>query len=282
MTEVTLPGSLEELWTLLDKEPDTGIYAGGTDLLVRRRKGLCRHNSLTCLERIDDLKEIREENESIFIGACATFSQIISSGLIRANFPLLIKAVSVLGSPHIRNTGTIGGNIATASPAGDTLPPLYALDGEVILITRESSRSLPVREFIKGPGSIGIKPGEIISGLRIRKACGFNIYHYEKVGQRQALSIAIVSLASMVRVDEKGIIKEARLAWGSVAPTIVRSVEAEKILIGMPLDIKSLSEAAHIICKAVRPIDDVRATAEYRRIAAGNILLRLVKVFHCS
>lgn len=278
MIKVTLPGSLEELWMILEKEPETGIYAGGTDLLVRRRKGLCRHNSLTCLERIEELKGIREEGERIFIGACTPFSQIISSRLIQGNFPLLIKAISVLGSPHIRNTGTIGGNIATASPAGDTLPPLYALDGEVILITRESSRCLPVREFIKGPGSTGIKSGEIISGLRLKKVCGFDIYHYEKVGQRQALSIAIVSLASMIEVDEKGIIKEARLAWGSVAPTIVRSAEAEEALIDKPLDIKSLSEAARIISKAVHPIDDVRATAEYRRIAAGNILLRLLKI----
>jgi len=275
MIPVRLPVNLDELWSVLTKEPDTGIYAGGTDLLVKRRRGLRACPSLTCIERIEELRGIREEEGDIFIGASTTFSQILESHLIRDRVPLLVKAIRVLGSPHIRNMGTIGGNIATASPAGDTLPPLYALDAELEILARQRSRRIAIDRFIKGPGITELRPGEIISGLRIKKDPGFNLHHYEKVGQRSALSIAIVSLAAAMEIDGSGIVRDARLAWGSVGPTVVRSARAEDALRGKPFTLAALRESAGIAREAVHPIDDIRAGAEYRRIVAGNLVLRL-------
>ncbi len=277
MIKVHIPRTLEELWPILEKDSDIDIYAGGTDYLVRRRRGEKAHETMACLERIESLKGISENDKQVCIGACTTFSRILSSNVARVQLPLLVKAASVLGSPHIRNMGTIGGNIATASPAADSLPPLYALDAEVELITRESSRLVPVKNFIKGPGKTGRRSGEIISSVRLKKSGTFNINHFEKIGQRQALSIAIVSFAAAMKVDENNIIKDARLAWGSVGPTVIRSFEAEKLLIDRPLSLSSLQDASEIVREEVQPIDDIRASKEYRRESAGNILLRLAR-----
>ena len=275
MPLIRMPEHLDELWSILEQEPKTGLYAGGTDLLVRLRKGICSHPSLTCLERIEALQGIREEGDAIVIGACTPFSHIIASDPVRSHVPLLKKGLEVLGSPHIRNMGTLGGNIATASPAGDSLPPLYALDADLEISSRGSSRNVPIREFIQGPGRIDLNEGEILSAIRMRKTKGFSIQHYEKVGQRQALSISVVSLGVMMNTDEQGVIQDVRLALGSVGPTVIRPHEAEEALRGRPLSLSSLKEAAGMIRDAVRPIDDIRATARYRRTVAGNLLLRL-------
>lgn len=158
MTVVMLPETLDELWAILENEPETAIYAGGTDFLVKRRKGLCGPGPLACLERISELRGMKEDGRQVHIGACTTFSEILAGRPVQNHFPLLIKALGVLGSPHIRNMGTIGGNIATASPAGDSLAPLYALDAEIKLVTGESFRLVPVKNFIKGPGQTDIRP----------------------------------------------------------------------------------------------------------------------------
>lgn len=277
MTKVMLPETLDELWPILENEPETAIYAGGTDFLVKRRKGLCDHGPLACLERIGELRGIEEDARQVNIGACATFSEILASAPVRNHFPLLIKALSVLGSPHIRNMGTIGGNIATASPAGDSLAPLYVLGAEIKLVTSESFRLVPVKDLIKGPGKTDIRPKEIISGVVLKKSGAYNLHHYEKIGRRKALSIAIVSLAALMKIDENSIIKEAHFAWGSVAPTVFYSPEAEKAVKDRPFTMQVLKDAADIIRRDVQPIDDIRASAGYRRSAAANILFRLLQ-----
>jgi len=197
--------------------------------------------------------------------------------LIQKHFPLLIQAVKVLGSPPIRNMGTIGGNICTASPAGDTLPPLYALGAIVDIRSIDSNRLVPLKSFIKGPGKTALQESEIIYGIWINTDQDYNVCHYEKVGQRKALAIAIASFAALLKLSESGIIEKALFAWGSMAPVIVTSQEAEEALIGRSLTAESLRAVVPLVEKAVSPIDDVRASAEYRRIVAGNLLFRLLK-----
>jgi xanthine dehydrogenase FAD-binding subunit len=192
------------------------------------------------------------------------------------HFPILINGLKVLGSPPIRNMGTIGGNIVTASPAGDTLPPLYVLRAELELRTKNSSRRIPIMDFIRGPGETLLSPGEVLTGIIVRKRPDLNLHHYEKVGQRKALAIAVVSLAALLKISEGGMVEEARLAWGSVAPTVVTSAEIEAMLIGCRLSRKVLEKAAQMARAMVKPIDDIRASADYRRQVAGNLLLRLV------
>jgi xanthine dehydrogenase FAD-binding subunit len=172
--------------------------------------------------------------------------------------------------------GTVGGNLCTASPAGDCLPPLYALGAEAVLRSKDDERALPIGEFILGPGRTALEPGEILCEIRAPLVPG--LHHFEKVGQRNALAIAVVSLAAVVRLGRGGIVEEARLALGSVGPTVVRPLQAEMALTGRRLAMGVLAEAAELVRAAVSPIDDLRASAAYRREVAGNLLLRLAAV----
>lgn len=274
--EVHLPGSLEELWRTLSDHPQATIYAGGTDLFPRMRKGVNSPASLVCLERISDLRSIRDHGDTVFLGGCTTHTRLLSAPLVRDHFPVLVKSIATLGSPHIRNMGTIGGNIVTASPAGDALPPLYVLKAEIEVLSMTSRKRVPIRDFIMGPGKVDLSHGEIVSGVWLRKEQPFRINHFEKVGQRNALAIAIVSMAALIDINDRGIIENARLAWGSIGPTVVVSEAVETFLKGRPLDVQTFSKAASLVRQAGTPIDDIRATASYRREVAGNLLLRLI------
>jgi CO/xanthine dehydrogenase FAD-binding subunit len=276
VSRVFVPPSLDSLWRILDDEPEALIYAGGTDLLVKRRKNDVNPLPLVCLERIKELKGVREYGPDIFIGACSSHTSLLANPIIRKTFPVLAKGLQALGSPPIRNMGTIGGNIGTASPAGDTLPPLYALDAELEIRSRTSLRRIAIKDFIVGPGQRRLDKGEILAGIWLKKDADFNIHHFEKVGQRNALAISIASLAALLKVSGSGIIERVRLAWGSVAPTVVRTTDVEAALKGRPLSRETLQEAMPLIRHAVSPIDDIRATAAYRRTVAANLLLRLL------
>jgi CO/xanthine dehydrogenase FAD-binding subunit len=275
MNGVYLPESPAQLWEVLSLHPQGVLYAGGTDLLVRIGKGLLRPTVLVCLERIPELRGVEDHGDRIFLGGCSTHSSLLKENLIRDRFPILAEGIRSIGSPHIRNMGTLGGNIVTASPAGDTLPPLYVLDAEIQLLGRASSRIVPIRDFILGPGRTDLREGEILGGVWLKKERPWQVSFFEKVGRRKALSISVVSLAALLRVSDDGSIQEARLAWGSVGPTIVSSPEVERFLVGRSLGEATWREAGILAAKAVSPIDDVRATASYRRRVSGNLLLRL-------
>ena len=191
---------------------------------------------------------------------------------------MLAQALSVLGSPPVRNMGTLGGNLCTASPAGDCLPPLLALGAEVELASASGARRLALAEFLLGPGRTALAPGEALIAVHVPVPGADVRQHFEKVGRREALAVAVVSLAALVRLGHGGKIAEARLAWGSVGPTVWRCPEAEAALVGRKLSLNALSEAAALVRARVRPIDDVRASADYRREVAGNLLLRLAEL----
>jgi len=275
MSDFFLPRSLDDLWAALRQAPEAPIYAGGTDFLVRLRQTPVRPPALICIERMDALQTIEEGRDEVRIGACVTHAGLMASPVIRRHFPVLAEAARHLGSPQIRNMGTIGGNIVSASPAGDTLPPLYVLDAQVELRRADHVRRLPVSGFIRGPGQTTLQPGEILTAVRIRKQPGLTVHHFEKVGRRDALAIAVVSLAAGIGLSKEGKVTRVRLAWGSVGPTVMIVPEAEKRLVGRPLETNSLMAAAEAVRRTLVPIDDVRAGADYRRQVAGNLLLRL-------
>ena len=276
MTQVYLPHTLLELWSYLEGEPEAVIYAGGTDLLVKMRAGKAAAPALICMERIAELRDVREIAAGIRLGAAVTHTELLRHPLIVACLPVLAQALRTLGSPLIRNMGTIGGNICTASPAGDTLPPLYILQAEVELCSRDDVRILPIREFITGPGETQLRKGEILKGVVVKKPVGYNVHHFEKVGQRKSMACAIASMASLLQVSPSGVIEAARLAWGSVGPTVVTAAAVEDALIGEKLSKEMLANVALRIRQIVEPINDVRASADYRRIVSGNLLLRLL------
>jgi len=275
MKQVLLPRSLNDLWAMMRDLPDAALYAGGTDLLVKIRSGSIQPKGLICLERIEALKGVVDHGDRVVIRAATPFSQLLQESAITSHLPVLAKAIACLGSPLIRNMGTIGGNICTASPAGDTLAPLYALNAKVELASETGVRSLPIGQFILGPGQTLLETGEILSAIHVEKPHPEAIQHFEKVGRRNALACSLASMAAILRLSDGGIVMAASLAWGSVGPTVITCTEAADRLIGRPLSMDRLTEAAAIVQKAVCPITDIRATADYRRAVAGNLLLRL-------
>ncbi len=275
MTTVLLPRDIDELWAMRSENPEAALYAGGTDLLVRRHAGYATAPCLICLERIEELRTIQTEDGVLRIGACATHSDCLESPLVARHAPVLIQALGHLGGPHIRNMGTIGGNVCTASPAGDTLPPLYALEAEVVLRSPGGERRMPLDRFVTGPGKTDLGADEILEHVRIPFGEQFSVHNFEKVGQRNAMAIAIVSLAAVARTGPRGVVEDIRLALGSVGPTVIRCEAAEQALTGRRLNMTALRDAAKLVRSTVRPIDDIRASAKYRREVAGNLLLRL-------
>ncbi|MFH1985105.1 MAG: xanthine dehydrogenase family protein subunit M [Pseudomonadota bacterium] len=272
---VVLPETMDGLWDALDRTPGARIYAGGTDLLVALRAGAIDPPALICLERLAALQGIRDDGDHIRIGAATPLALILEDPRINRDLPVLAAAVGGLGSPLIRRIGTLGGNICTASPAGDTLPPLTVLGAVVELSTRHGARRMPLSDFITGPGSTALAPDELLAAVHIPKPTAFTLQHFEKVGRRSALACAVASMAALVGFGDDDRVASVRLAWGSVGPTVVTAPAAESILTGARLDAAVLTQAAEAVRAAVSPIDDVRAGAGYRRQVAGNLLLRL-------
>jgi xanthine dehydrogenase FAD-binding subunit len=279
MTRVFLPTSLNQLWPRLETAEKCLLFAGGTDLFVRLRAGLAEPDAeiLIGLERLEELRGVTESDRHIAIGAATCHREIVADRRINRQLPLLARAAGQVGSPQIRNRGTLGGNLMTASPAGDCLPALYLYGAELELRSRAGSRRMKIADFITGPGKTGIEKGEILSRILVPKTPYFDAHHFEKVGLRRALAIAVVSLAALWRLDEHGRVAEIRLAWGSVGPTVVRLPEIEKMLTGRPLDREALAPAAARASQLVNPIGDLRAGADYRKTVAGRLLLRLAQ-----
>lgn len=276
LKEFLLPETLEELWEARAAHPGASLLAGGTDLLARIRAGRAAPRALISLDRIPGLRGIRTEAGEILIGPATTHQQLLDDYSVQKHLPLLRQSVEVLGSPQIRHMGTLGGNICTASPAGDTLPALYVLGARLDLRSPRGCRTVPIKDFIKGPGKTVLQQDEVLCGVRVPLPDpGFRA-GYHKVGQRKAMAIAVVSLACQVWQNNDGAVRRIRLGWGSVGPTVAVLPEVESFLEGQPLSAEVLREAGRMASRGVAPIDDVRAGAEYRRLVAGRILLRLL------
>jgi len=275
MRPVLFPAAMADLFEMQTRYPDARLMAGGTDLLVHLRKAAPDARALICLERVAELKTIQAQSGEIVVGATAPLAVVARHPLIERHCRLLARAAATVGGPAIRNMATLGGNICTASPAGDTLPALYLLGARIDLATHRARRSVPIEAFISGPGRTVLAPGELLTAIRIPAADAFVIQHFEKVGRRNAMAIAVASLAALIRLDGDGRVAEARLAWGSVGPCVVRCTAAEHRLVGEPLTAAALCAAGEPVRQSVRPIDDIRATADYRRSLAANLLLRI-------
>jgi len=276
MRQVYLPSSMNDLWSCLKDHPDAALFAGGTDLFVKMRAEKTDAPALIGLERIGMLKDISEDSNNIRIGAAVTHDELLRHPIITHHLPVLCQALGTLGSPPIRAMGTIGGNICTASPAGDTLPPLYVLQAWVETVSASDTRLTPISDFISGPGKTRLQSGEIVAAVHVQKSPGAPLHHFEKVGQRKSMACAVASLAAVLTLSASDTITQARLAWGSVGPTVVTSTEIEEFLIGKKLSPETLAAAAGQVSRFVNPIDDIRASADYRRRVSGNLLLRLL------
>lgn len=275
MGKVYLPGSLDAVYDILSGEPAAVLYAGGTDLFVKSPPGRGADRPLICLEKADELKGVSDLGDEVRIGACTVHSQLIADRLIGDHFPLLALAAAHIGAPAVRNMGTIGGNICTASPAGDTLPPLYIYDAEVELQSAKRARRLPLSSFIQGPGQTLLEGGDVLSAVYISKDHGYTFCHFEKAGQRRSMAISIASFAFAARIGDDGRVERARCAFGSVAPTVLTMEAVDMCFAGRYVDEDVLARAAALVRAGVSPISDVRASKEYRRAVAGNLVMRL-------
>ena len=276
---VFFPRSLAEIWPLLAAHPAAKILAGGTDLLTWIRQGRANPAALISLDKLESLLGIEVELAGLRIGAATPLATVLAEPMIGSHWPILATALGSLGSPHIRRMGTLGGNIVTASPAGDSLPPLYVLAAEVELCSALGCRTMPIADFILGPGQTALAAGEILTAIRIPRPESGIIQHFEKVGLRRAMACAVASLAAMIEVSAEGRIQSARLAWGSVGPRVMRLTAVEEGLIGRELSRETLAEFLPMVRDGLRPQTDLRAQAAYRRQVAANLLLRLL---HCT
>lgn len=274
--QVLFPRTINELQTLLAEIPQGRIIAGGTDLLVKLRQSGQQIPAVFCLEQLSELQQTGWQQDEFCIGAAVTQQQLLDNAVIRTEFCGLYQALNELASPPIRHAATLVGNICSASPAADSMPPLVALDAKVDIVGPAGCRTLPIAGFISGPGKSCLQPCEFVSGVRLPRLPQGTISVYHKVGKRKALAIAVASLAAVYRTAADGTLQKVRLAWGSVGPTVVTAQPVEEFLRGKSLSEAVLRQAGELARQAVSPIDDVRASADYRRSLAGNMLLRLL------
>ncbi len=280
MSRVLTPTSLAEALVMLAENREAMPLAGGTDLLVRRRSGAVpMDRPLLDLCRLEELQGIHDDGERLSIGAATSFSRIVSNPLVRAVAPVLADASRAVGGPALRNMSTLGGNIRTASPAGDSLPPLYVLGAQVELASAQAKRTVPIDEFILGPGKTALHDGELILRILLPSAqhADSPVQRFEKIGQRQSMAISVASFCAMARLDADGRIAAARFAWGSVGQTVVRLPALENALLRALPDAATIEQAARMARDGVAPISDLRASADYRRSVAGRLLARFLE-----
>ncbi|HYU32036.1 MAG TPA: xanthine dehydrogenase family protein subunit M [Thermoanaerobaculia bacterium] len=269
------PRSLDEAVRHLEEDPGLVPVAGCTDLMVRGPEALHRMDRMLDLLGIPELRGIREAGGGLEIGAATTFSEIRSSAAVRAAFPSLVAAAAQVGGWQIQNRATLGGNMANASPAGDSLPVLLALDAVVVVAGRNGEREIPYSEFHTGYRKTAIEPGEIIVRVRLPRLPEGSVQAFRKVGTREAQAISKVVVALAGRI-ESGRIAELRLAAGSVAPVPLRLRATEEAVRGQTLGAEIADRAGREAAREVQPIDDVRSTAEYRSFALERVVRRMV------
>jgi CO/xanthine dehydrogenase FAD-binding subunit len=252
------PKTLAEALKAKSDSPSLIPYAGGTDWMVGRREAA----PLLFLNAVDELKKIEDSKDFLSIGACCTYTELLESKKLPG---VLHQAIVEIASPAIRNMGTMGGNICNASPAGDTLPPLYALSARVRLASAKKTREIPLASFILGVREKDLAPNEILTAIILPKQ-DFTQSYYKKVGARSAVAISKVSFAAFKKI-ENGVVTAIPMAFGSVAATVVRSHQIESALIGKtPARLSAMSgEIAKMYEPLIVPIDDQRSTAVYRK-----------------
>lgn len=261
--EVVRPGSLAEVFAARSARPGAPFLSGGTDLMVDVNLNGYRPETVITLRKVPELVE----RSTDYLGAGLTYTELATSG-----DEALVELSRTVGSPQIRNMGTIGGNLGTASPAGDTLPFLAAVDAVVVLGSEAETRRLPLHEFLTGPKQTALGPEEVILGVEL-PADRPSRQAFSKVGVRQAMVIATVSCC-VVRGEDG----DTRVALGAVGPTVLRAPEAESMISQeLTPSEAALEEFSRLVSARAQPITDHRSTADYRRHAVGVIARRALE-----
>ncbi len=270
----TRPTTLAEALAALASQPALLPVAGCTDLMVAGAPRRAAVEAVLDLLAIPELRGIREVPGGVEIGAATSFAQLAASALVAGTFPALAAAAAQVGGWQIQNRATLGGNIANASPAGDSLPVLLALGATVIVAGPGGERQVPYDAFHVAYRRTALRPGELIARVRLPLPAPGSRQAFRKVGTRQAQAISKVAVAMLGRAMD-GEVRELRLGAASVAATPVRLRAAEDAALGRPVG-EAAERAARAAAESVEPIDDVRSTAEYRRFALAAVVRRMV------
>ena len=271
--ELFQPGDWHEALEAKAAHPEAKPLWGGTDVMVDLNFGRERPQAILDLTRVRELAEWGEENGGLRVGAGVSYARAIEE--LGDRLPGLAAASRTVGSPQIRNRGTIGGNLGSSSPAGDALPPLYASGAEIELASTTGSRRVPIADFITGPKRNVLAPDELIAAFHVRPAAGPQ--QFSKIGTRNAMVIAVCSFALALHPDERRV----GTCIGSAAPTPVPAGDAERFAAealdwdgGTPPEEGVLQRFGELVAAAASPIDDVRGTSAYRRHALSVLARR--------
>jgi CO/xanthine dehydrogenase FAD-binding subunit len=276
--DVHTPHALAEVLQLLDRYgPAARVIAGGTDLMPKLRNGRLSPAHLVSLNRVAELAGIEEtEDGGLVIGGATRIFDVQRHPVVRERFPALHHACSVMATVQIRNMGTVAGNLANGSPCADTSGPLLAYDATLEVLRWGGRREVPVRGFHRGPASVDLRPDEIIAAIHLPPPPAPSGSAYERLSARSRVDMAAAGVAALVALNMEGRIAEARIGLSAVSPTPMRCPEAESLLRGEVPDAPLLERAGRAAAAESRPIDDVRATAAYRRHVVGVMAERVL------
>jgi len=269
--DMRVPLELDEALEIMAHEPgEWKPFAGGTDIMVLLEQGKLAERKFLSVARLKGLRGFALTNDHLTLGAMITYRQVQTTAVLKEEFPLLCRAAYETGGIATQNRGTLGGNIANASPAADSPPALLVYDAELELVSASGARWVPYGNFHLGYKKMDMRPEEVIRNIRLPRTKKNWRQYYRKVGTRRAQAISKVCFAGAVQVKD-GSISDARIALGSVAPTPLRCRKTEAILRGQ-LTGDMIREASDQLAREIQPIDDFRSTARYRTRVAEKLL----------
>jgi xanthine dehydrogenase small subunit len=271
------PTTLAEVYALLSERGSAKkLIAGGTDLMVLMNAHVLDVTEFVDIWGVNELRGITDEGDALRIGALTTYTQLTKSEAIQRHTPALVAASRTIGAIQIQNRGTIGGNIANASPAGDSLPVLSAYNAELEVGSARGARRVAFNNFYTGYRRTVLEPDELVLGVWIPKLKEGERDFFWKVGTRRAQAISKTVMAVKARVDS-GIIESISIAVGSVAPTVIRTSKTERLLTGVVLTLALIEQARLMVAQEIKPISDLRSTEHYRRTVTGNVLVKFLR-----
>jgi CO/xanthine dehydrogenase FAD-binding subunit len=262
--------------TLSERGRSVKVIAGGTDLMVLMNAHMLDSAAFLDIWRVNELRGITDEGDALRVGALTTYTQLIQSSLVQQHVPALVDASRTIGAIQIQNRGTIGGNIVNASPAGDSLPVLAAYDAEVEIGSVRGTRRQRFNEFYSGYRRATLEPDELVLAVRIPKLKEGERDFFWKVGTRRAQAISKTVLAAKAMMSG-ATIEEINIGVGSVAPTVIRATQTERLLAGATLTSALVEQARQMIAREIAPITDLRSTEHYRRTVTGNVLAKFLR-----
>jgi len=270
--ELAAPGTLQRVLALYADEPGSWLpIAGGTDVMVLYAAGKLPARKLVSIGNLRELQHIEVTSSEVRVGAGCTYTDLRQHSVIAKEFSLLARAAAWTGGIANQNRGTLGGNIANASPAGDSLPVLLVYDADLILVSVRGERRIPYRTFHTGYKKTLLAPDELIHSICISRNLKGYMSYAKKVGARNAQAISKVVFAAMARISN-AIVEDVRLAAGSVGPIPIRLTGTELALAGHAIDNPLLETAGKVMAEEIQPINDIRSTAEYRTAVLRNLL----------